>query len=73
MNNVLPGWIDSFPETEERREGVPMKRYGTSAEIAATMAFLASDGAAYITGQNIRRRRWCNALNMIQGERFAAG
>jgi NAD(P)-dependent dehydrogenase (short-subunit alcohol dehydrogenase family) len=31
-----------------------MQRYGTSAEIAATVAFLASDGAAYITGQNIR-------------------
>ncbi|WP_337267445.1 SDR family oxidoreductase [Oryzifoliimicrobium ureilyticus] len=54
MNNVLPGWIDSLPATEERREGVPMKRYGTSEEIAATVAFLASDGAAYITGQNIR-------------------
>lgn len=54
MNNVLPGWIDSLPATEERRDGVPMKRYGTSEEIAATVAFLASDGAAYITGQNIR-------------------
>ncbi|EYR83405.1 SDR family oxidoreductase [Shinella sp. 838] len=54
MNNVLPGWIDSLPATEERRAGVPMKRYGTSEEIAATVAFLASDGAAYITGQNIR-------------------
>jgi NAD(P)-dependent dehydrogenase (short-subunit alcohol dehydrogenase family) len=54
MNNVLPGWIDSLPATEERREGVPMKRYGTSEEIAATVSFLASDGAAYITGQNIR-------------------
>ncbi|MBR0556966.1 SDR family oxidoreductase [Ciceribacter sp. L1K23] len=54
MNNVLPGWIDSLPKTEERREGVPMKRYGTSEEIAATVAFLASDGAGYITGQNIR-------------------
>ena len=54
MNNVLPGWIDSLPATEERREGVPMKRYGTAAEIAATVAFLASEGAAYITGQNIR-------------------
>ena len=31
-----------------------MKRYGTSEEIAATIAFLLSDGAAYITGQNIR-------------------
>ncbi len=54
MNNVLPGWIDSLPEVDERREGVPMKRYGKSGEIAATIAFLASDGAGYITGQNIR-------------------
>lgn len=54
MNNVLPGWIDSLPATEERRDSVPMKRYGTSAEIAATVAFLASEGAGYITGQNIR-------------------
>ena len=54
MNNVLPGWIDSLPATDQRRDSVPMKRYGTSAEIAATIAFLASEGAAYITGQNIR-------------------
>jgi len=54
MNNILPGWIDSLPQTDERRASVPMKRYGTSAEIAATIAFLASDGAGYITGQNIR-------------------
>jgi NAD(P)-dependent dehydrogenase (short-subunit alcohol dehydrogenase family) len=31
-----------------------MQRYGKSDEIAATVAFLASDGAGYITGQNIR-------------------
>jgi NAD(P)-dependent dehydrogenase (short-subunit alcohol dehydrogenase family) len=54
MNNVLPGWIDSLPETDERRRSVPMQRYGRSDEIAATIAFLASDGAAYITGQNLR-------------------
>jgi NAD(P)-dependent dehydrogenase (short-subunit alcohol dehydrogenase family) len=54
MNNVLPGWIDSLPATEQRRDSVPLKRYGTSEEIAATIAFLASDGAAYITGQNLR-------------------
>ena len=54
INNVLPGWIDSLPATEERRDSVPMKRYGTSAEIAATIAFLASEGAGYITGQSIR-------------------
>ena len=54
MNNVLPGWIDSLPATDIRRDSVPMKRYGTSEEVAATIAFLASEGAAYITGQNIR-------------------
>ncbi|MCB2125892.1 MAG: SDR family oxidoreductase [Rhodobacteraceae bacterium] len=54
MNNILPGWIDSLPKTDERVDSVPMKRYGTVAEIAATVSFLASDGAAYITGQNIR-------------------
>jgi len=54
MNNVLPGWIDSLPQQDTRRDSVPMKRYGKVEEIAATIAFLASDGAAYITGQNIR-------------------
>jgi len=54
MNNVLPGWIDSLPKTDERRDSVPMGRYGTSEEIAATIAFLVSDGAGYITGQNLK-------------------
>ena len=54
MNNVLPGWIDSLPQTDARRDSVPMQRYGTAEEIAATVAFLASEGAGYITGQNIR-------------------
>ncbi|EPE4129419.1 MULTISPECIES: SDR family oxidoreductase [Pseudomonas] len=54
MNNVLPGWIDSLPGTDERRDSVPMRRYGKAEEIAATIAFLVSDGAGYITGQNIR-------------------
>jgi NAD(P)-dependent dehydrogenase (short-subunit alcohol dehydrogenase family) len=54
MNNVLPGWIDSLPATDERRASIPLKRYGSAEEIAATIAFLASTGAGYITGQNIR-------------------
>ena len=54
MNNVLPGWIDSLPAQEARRQSVPMQRYGTADEIAATVVCLASAGAAYITGQNIR-------------------
>lgn len=54
INNVLPGWIDSLSQTDERRASVPLGRYGRSEEIAATIAFLASDGAAYITSQSLR-------------------
>ena len=54
MNNILPGFIDSLPEKAEFRARIPMGRYGRSEEIAATIAFLASDGAGYITGQNLR-------------------
>ena len=54
MNNILPGFIDSLPEKKIFRERIPMGRYGTTAEIAETTAFLLSDGARYITGQNIR-------------------
>lgn len=54
INSVLPGWIDSLPEVEARRNAVPTGRYGSADEIAATVSFLLSDGAAYITGQGIR-------------------
>ena len=54
MNNVLPGFIDSLPEKKEFRDRIPMERYGKTDEISETVAFLASDGAGYITGQNIR-------------------
>jgi len=54
MNNVLPGFIDSLPEKPERRAQIPMGRYGRVEEVSALIAFLASDRAGYITGQNIR-------------------
>ena len=54
MNNVLPGFIDSLPENQDFKARIPMERYGKTEEIAATIAFLASEGGAYITGQNIR-------------------
>jgi len=54
MNNVLPGFVDSLPEKEAFRSRIPMQRYGKTEEIANVISFLASDGAAYITGQNIR-------------------
>jgi len=54
MNNVLPGFIDSLPEKAERRERIPMGRYGRAGEVAELIAFLAGDRSGYITGQNIR-------------------
>ena len=54
MNNVLPGFINSLPERPEFRARIPMGRYGDVSEIAGTVAFLASDAAGYITGQNLR-------------------
>ena len=54
MNNVLPGFIDSLPEKPGRSERIPLGRYGRMGEVSALIAFLASDEAAYITGQNIR-------------------
>ncbi|MCF3639143.1 SDR family oxidoreductase [Rhizobium sp. TRM95111] len=54
MNCLLPGYIDSLAHKPDTADKVPMKRIGTMEEIAKTAAFLLSDGAGYITGQNIR-------------------
>ena len=54
MNNVMPGFIDSLPEKEDRRSRIPLGRYGTSEEVAELIYFLASDKSSYITGQSIR-------------------
>lgn len=54
MNNVLPGFMDSYPASDETIRRIPVGRYGKVEELAATVAFLASPEAAYVTGQNIR-------------------
>ena len=54
MNCILPGYIDSLDHKPGTADKVPMKRLGQVQEIAKTAAFLLSDGAGYITGQNIR-------------------
>lgn len=53
MNNVLPGFIDSLPETEDRKARIPMERYGTSSEVSSLISYLAGEGT-YVTGQNWR-------------------
>ena len=54
MNNVLPGFINSYPVDGATEAKIPLKRGGTVEEIANTVAFLASAESGYITGQNIK-------------------
>ena len=54
MNNVLPGFIDSLPETEDRRARIPTGRYGREEEVSSLISWLASEEATYMTGQNLR-------------------
>ncbi|MGH3374568.1 MAG: SDR family oxidoreductase [Actinoallomurus sp.] len=66
VNAVSPGAIETpiwsksgaSPETlaktmESVSAGIPFGRFGTAREVAEVVAFLASDGAGYVTGQNI--------------------
>ena len=57
VNVVAPGFIDSdmtkdLPK-DELKKLVPMGRFGSADEVADLVAFLASDKAAYITGEII--------------------
>ena len=54
MNNILPGFIDTHGSDDAVAESIPAGRYGTPREIGETAAFLLSDDAGYITGQNLR-------------------
>lgn len=58
VNVVAPGIIETAMSADHFdaasiRQMVPMQRAGTAAEVAALVAFLASDAAGYITGQVI--------------------
>lgn len=56
VNAVAPGWIataSQLPQEVLEGELVPLGRSGTPAEVASAIAWLASPGAAYITGQLI--------------------
>ncbi len=54
INNILPGFIDSLPETEDRKARIPLGRYGRAEEVSSMVSLLASDTGGYMTGQNIR-------------------
>jgi len=53
MNNILPGWIDTYPVSVEDIRQIPLARPGTADDVARAVAFLLSEDAAYIAGQDL--------------------
>ena len=54
MNNVLPGYMDSYPESPDIVDLIPVGRYAAVEEVAKAIRFLVSDDSSYVTGQNLR-------------------
>ena len=57
VNAVAPGFIETamtanlpIETTELWKQGIPLKRFGSTLEVAHSVAFLASKNAGYITG-----------------------
>ncbi len=54
MNNILPGFVDSYEVDPDTVRTIPMGRPGSVGEIARAAAYLVSPEARYITGQSLR-------------------
>lgn len=68
VNAVAPGWIDTASATDHERAmgaATPVGRPGTAEEVAYVIAFLAGEGASYLTGQLIT----VDGANSISEER----
>lgn len=53
MNNLLPGWIDTYAVAPEVRDRIPAARPGTALEVARVAAFLVSDESSYVSGESL--------------------
>jgi NAD(P)-dependent dehydrogenase (short-subunit alcohol dehydrogenase family) len=53
MNNILPGFVENWPLSEEVRRTIPAGRATRMSELIGTVAFLLSSDSSGTTGQNI--------------------